>query len=151
MTVDPQYGHFLDKNGQPVFTLTVNDPAALKDLVFVPKEHFSGKVPLAVTVDILDTATTGTDRGSWSGQVGFEVLPVNDPAKLTVQNVSGDEDGSISLGGLGASLIDTDGSEQIVGLQIRGYRTASPCPLRRSTTAVGCGRCRWAPISPGWP
>ncbi|WP_290434425.1 hypothetical protein, partial [Aeromonas caviae] len=53
VTVDPQYGHFLDKNGQPVSTLTVNDPADLKDLVFVPKEHFSGKVPLAVTVDIL--------------------------------------------------------------------------------------------------
>ena len=120
VTVDPQYGHFFDKNGQPVSTLTVNDPADLKDLVFVPKEHFSGKVPLAVTVDILDTATTGKDRGSWSGNVSFEVLPVNDPANLTVQNVTGQEDGSVSLGGLGASLIDNDGSEQIVGLQIKG-------------------------------
>ena len=79
--------------------------------------------------------------------MSFEVLPVNDPANLTVQNVTGQEDGSVSLGA-GASLIDNDGSEQIVGLQIRGCRMASPCPPRRSTTAVGCGRCLWAPTSP---
>ncbi|MGS3143854.1 retention module-containing protein [Aeromonas sanarellii] len=139
VTVDPQYGHFLDKNGQPVSTLRVNDPADLKDLVFVPKEHFSGKVPLAVTVDILDTATTGTDRGSWSGQVGFEVLPVNDPANLTVQNVTGQEDGSVSLGGLGASLIDNDGSEQIVGLQIKGV----PDGFTLSAPAVNNGGGVW--------
>ncbi|MFQ2717812.1 retention module-containing protein [Aeromonas caviae] len=139
VTVDPQYGHFLDKNGQPVATLTVNDPADLKDLVFVPKEHFSGKVPLAVTVDILDTATTGTDRGSWSGNVNFEVLPVNDPANLTVQNVTGQEDGSVSLGGLGASLIDNDGSEQIVGLQIKGV----PDGFTLSAPAVNNGGGVW--------
>ncbi len=139
VTVDPQYGHFLDKNGQPVATLTVNDPADLKDLVFVPKEHFSGKVPLAVTVDILDTATTGTDRGSWSGNVNFEVLPVNDPANLTVQNVRGQEDGSVSLGGLGASLIDNDGSEQIVGLQIKGV----PDGFTLSAPAVNNGGGVW--------
>ncbi|WP_323916794.1 retention module-containing protein [Aeromonas caviae] len=139
VTVDPQYGHFLDKNGQPVATLTVNDPADLKDLVFVPKEHFSGKVPLAVTVDILDTATTGTDRGSWSGNVSFEVLPVNDPANLTVQNVTGQEDGSVSLGGLGASLIDNDGSEQIVGLQIKGV----PDGFTLSAPAVNNGGGVW--------
>ncbi|MFQ2892638.1 retention module-containing protein [Aeromonas caviae] len=139
VTVEPQYGHFLDKNGQPVATLTVNDPADLKDLVFVPKEHFSGKVPLAVTVDILDTATTGTDRGSWSGNVSFEVLPVNDPANLTVQNVTGQEDGSVSLGGLGASLIDNDGSEQIVGLQIKGV----PDGFTLSAPAVNNGGGVW--------
>ncbi|WP_439838374.1 retention module-containing protein [Aeromonas caviae] len=139
VTVDPQYGHFLDKNGQPVSTLTVNDPADLKDLVFVPKEHFSGKVPLAVTVDILDTATTDTDRGSWSGNVSFEVLPVNDPANLTVQNVTGQEDGSVSLGGLGASLIDNDGSEQIVGLQIKGV----PDGFTLSAPAVNNGGGVW--------
>ncbi|MGU5663288.1 T1SS-143 repeat domain-containing protein, partial [Aeromonas sanarellii] len=139
VTVDPRYGHFLDKNGQPVSTLTVNDPADLKDLVFVPKEHFSGKVPLAVTVDILDTATTDTDRGSWSGNVSFEVLPVNDPANLTVQNVTGQEDGSVSLGGLGASLIDNDGSEQIVGLQIKGV----PYGFTLSAPAVNNGGGVW--------
>ncbi|MFM5246214.1 T1SS-143 repeat domain-containing protein, partial [Aeromonas caviae] len=139
VTVDPQYGHFLDKNGQPVSTLTVNNPADLKDLVFVPKEHFSGKVPLAVTVDILDTATTGTDRGSWSGNVSFEVLPVNDPANLTVQDVTGQEDGSVSLGGLGASLIDNDGSEQIVGLQIKGV----PYGFTLSAPAVNNGGGVW--------
>ncbi len=139
VTVDPQYGHFLDKSGQPVSTLTMNNPADLKDLVFVPKEHFSGKVPLAVTVDILDTATTGTDRGSWSGNVSFEVLPVNDPANLTVQNVTGQEDGSVSLGGLGASLIDNDGSEQIVGLQIKGV----PDGFTLSAPAVNNGGGVW--------
>ena len=139
VTVDPQYGHFLDKNGQPVSTLTVNDPADLKDLVFVPKQHFSGHVPLDVKVDILDTATTGTDRGSWSGNVSFEVLPVNDPANLTVQNVTGQEDGSVSLGGLGASLIDNDGSEQIVGLQIKGV----PDGFTLSAPAVNNGGGVW--------
>ncbi len=139
VTVDPQYGHFLDKHGQPVSTLTVNDPADLKDLVFVPKEHFSGQVPLDVTVDILDTATTGTDRGSWSGQVGFEVRPVNDPAVLTLHDVAGDEDGAISLAGLGAALIDTDGSEQIVALQIKGV----PDGFTLSAPAVNNGGGVW--------
>ncbi|RUQ14270.1 retention module-containing protein [Aeromonas dhakensis] len=139
VTVDPQYGHFLDKHGQPVSTLTVNDPADLKDLVFVPKEHFSGQVPLDVTVDILDTATTGTDRGSWSGQVGFEVRPVNDPAVLTLHDVAGDEDGVISLAGLGAALIDTDGSEQIVALQIKGV----PDGFTLSAPAVNNGGGVW--------
>lgn len=139
VTVDPQYGHFLDKHGQPVSTLTVNDPADLKDLVFVPKEHFSGQVPLDVTVDILDTATTGTDRGSWSGQVGFEVRPVNDPAVLTLYDVAGDEDGAISLAGLGAALIDTDGSEQIVALQIKGV----PDGFTLSAPAVNNGGGVW--------
>ncbi len=139
VTVDPQYGHFLDKHGQPVSTLRVNDPADLRGLVFVPKEHFSGKEPLAVTVEILDTATTGTDRGSWSGNVSFEVLPVNDPANLTVQNATGQEDGSVSLGGLGASLIDNDGSEQIVGLQIKGV----PDGFTLSAPAVNNGGGVW--------
>ena len=139
VTVDARYGHFLDGNGQPVNTLVVNDPAALKDLVFIPKEHFSGKVPLAVTVDILDTATTGTDRGSWSGNASFEVLPVNDPAKLTVQNLAGQEDGSVSLGGLGASLIDNDGSEQMVALQIKGV----PDGFTLSAPAVNNGGGVW--------
>ncbi|MFQ2903523.1 retention module-containing protein [Aeromonas caviae] len=139
VTVDAQYGHFLDKNGQPVSTLTVNDPADLKDLVFVPKQHFSGHVPLDVKVDILDTATTGTDTGSWSGNASFEVLPVNDPANLTVQNVTGQEDGSVSLGGLGASLIDNDGSEQIVGLQIKGV----PDGFTLSAPAVNNGGGVW--------
>ncbi|RQM88277.1 retention module-containing protein [Aeromonas dhakensis] len=139
VTVDPQYGHFLDKHGQPVSTLTVNDPADLKDLVFVTKEHFSGQVPLDVTVDILDTATTGTDRGSWSGNVSFEVLPVNDPAVLTLHDVAGDEDGVISLAGLGAALIDTDGSEQIVALQIKGV----PDGFTLSAPAVNNGGGVW--------
>lgn len=139
VTVDPQYGHFLDKHGQPVSTLTVNDPADLKDLVFVPKEHFSGQVPLDVTVDILDTATTGTERGSWSGQVGFEVRPVNDLAVLTLHDVAGDEDGAISLAGLGAALIDTDGSEQIVALQIKGV----PDGFTLSAPAVNNGGGVW--------
>ncbi|MEZ6931360.1 retention module-containing protein [Aeromonas sp. S16(2024)] len=119
LTVDAQYGHFLDGNGNPVQSLVV-DANGLRDLVFVPKEHFSGQVPLGIKVDILDTATTGTDRGSWSGQVSFEVLPVNDPANLKVQDVSGNEDGSVNLAGLGATLVDNDGSEQIVALQIKG-------------------------------
>lgn len=138
VTVDAGYGHFLDGNGNPVQSLVV-DANGLKDLVFVPREHFSGQVPLDVTVDILDTATTGTDRGSWSGQVNFEVKPVNDPAALTVHDVTGDEDGSVSLAGFDAALVDNDGSEQIVALQIKGV----PNGFTLSAPAVNNGGGVW--------
>ncbi|WP_421216839.1 retention module-containing protein [Aeromonas enteropelogenes] len=138
VTVDARYGHFLDGNGNPIQSLVV-DANGLKDLVFVPKEHFSGQVPLAVTMDILDTATTGTDRGSWSGQVNFEVKPVNDPAALTVHDVTGDEDGSVSLAGFDAALVDSDGSEQIVALQIKGV----PDGFTLSAPAVNNGGGVW--------
>ncbi|MDX7898004.1 retention module-containing protein [Aeromonas media] len=138
VTVDAQYGHFLDGNGQPVNTLVV-DANGLKDLVFVPNQHFSGQVPLGIKVDILDTATTGTDRDSWSGNASFEVLPVNDPAQLTVKDVNGNEDGSVNLGGLGATLIDNDGSEQIVALQIKGV----PDGFTLSAPAVNNGGGVW--------
>ncbi|WP_247625994.1 type I secretion C-terminal target domain-containing protein [Aeromonas genomosp. paramedia] len=138
LTVDAKYGHFLDANKNPVQSLVV-DANGLKDLVFVPKQHFSGQVPLGIKVDILDTATTGMDRGSWSGNASFEVLPVNDPAQLTVKDVNGNEDGSVNLGGLGATLIDNDGSEQIVALQIKGV----PDGFTLSAPAVNNGGGVW--------
>ncbi|WP_394293672.1 retention module-containing protein [Aeromonas rivipollensis] len=138
LTVDAKYGHFLDANRNPVQSLVV-DANGLKDLVFVPREHFSGQVPLGIKVDILDSATTGTDSGSWSGNASFEVLPVNDPAQLTVKDVSGNEDGSVSLGGLGATLVDNDGSEQIVALQIKGV----PDGFTLSAPAVNNGGGVW--------
>ncbi|MCF5908161.1 retention module-containing protein [Aeromonas veronii] len=143
ITVDARYGYFLDGSGKPVNTLVVSDVAALKDLVFVPKEHFSGQVPLDIKVDIVDTALVGgqqvTDSGSWSGQVGFEVRPVNDPAALTLHDVSGNEDGAISLAGFGATLIDNDGSEKIVALQIKGV----PDGFTLSAPAVNNGGGVW--------
>ncbi|HAU4928676.1 retention module-containing protein [Aeromonas hydrophila] len=143
ITVDAKYGYFLDGSGKPVNALVVNDVAALKDLVFVPKEHFSGQVPLDIKVDIVDTALVGgqlvTDSGSWSGQVGFEVRPVNDPAALTLHDVSGNEDGAISLAGFGATLIDNDGSEKIVALQIKGV----PDGFTLSAPAVNNGSGVW--------
>ncbi|MEV3829482.1 retention module-containing protein [Aeromonas allosaccharophila] len=138
ITVDPKFGYFLVGN-QPLTTLVVNDVAALKDLVFVPKEHFSGKVPLDIQVDILDTATTGTAQASWNGHAEFEIKPVNDPAQLTVKDVNGNEDGSANLGGLGATLIDNDGSEQIVALQIKGV----PDGFTLSAPAVSNGGGVW--------
>ncbi|WP_421262162.1 retention module-containing protein [Aeromonas jandaei] len=143
ITVDAKYGYFLDGSGKPVNTLVVSDVAALKDLVFVPKEHFSGQVPLDIKVDIVDTALVGgqlvTDSGSWSGQVGFEVRPVNDPAALTLHDVSGNEDSAISLAGFGAALIDNDGSEKIVALQIKGV----PDGFTLSAPAVNNGGGVW--------
>ncbi|WP_438547322.1 retention module-containing protein [Aeromonas popoffii] len=138
ITVDPKFGYFLVGN-QPLTTLVVSDMAALKDLVFVPKEHFSGKVPLDIKVDILDTATTGTAQGSWNGHVEFEVKPVNDPATLTVHNVAGNEDGTVNLAGFGAALVDNDGSEQIVALQIKGV----PDGFTLSAPAVNNGGGVW--------
>lgn len=143
ITVDAKYGYFLDGSGKPVNTLVVNDMAALKDLVFVPKEHFSGQVPLDIKVDIVDTALVGgqqvSDSGSWSGQVGFEVRPVNDPALLSVHSVTGSEDGTVNLAGFGATLIDNDGSEQIVALQIKGV----PDGFTLSAPAVNNGGGVW--------
>ena len=71
--------------------------------------------------------------------MSFEVLPVNDPANLTVQNVTGQEDGSVSLGA-GASLIDNDGSGADRRAADQGCRMASPCPPRRLTTAAAVWR-----------
>ncbi|TNJ06857.1 type I secretion protein [Aeromonas veronii] len=143
ITVDAKYGYFIDGSGKPVNTLVINDVADLKDLVFVPKEHFSGQVPLDIKVDIVDTALVGgqqvTDSGSWSGQVGFEVRPVNDPAALTLHDVSGNEDGTVNLAGFGATLIDNDGSEQIVALQIKGV----PDGFTLSAPAVNNGGGVW--------
>ncbi|MEH8215999.1 retention module-containing protein [Aeromonas veronii] len=143
ITVDAKYGYFLDGSGKPVNTLVVNDVAALKDLVFVPKAHFSGQVPLDIKVDIVDTALVGgqqvTDSGSWSGQVGFEVRPVNDPAQLSVHSVTGSEDDTVNLAGFGATLIDNDGSEQIVALQIKGV----PDGFTLSAPAVNNGGGVW--------
>ncbi|MFM5330805.1 retention module-containing protein [Aeromonas veronii] len=143
ITVDAKYGYFLDGSSKPVNTLVVNDVVALKDLVFVPKEHFSGQVPLDIKVDIVDTALVGgqqvTDRGSWIGQVGFEVRPVNDPAQLSVHSVTGSEDGTVNLAGFGATLIDNDGSEQIVALQIKGV----PDGFTLSAPAVNNGGGVW--------
>ncbi|MEH8121467.1 retention module-containing protein [Aeromonas veronii] len=138
ITVDPKFGYFLVGN-QPLTTLVVSDVAALKDLVFVPKEHFSGKVPLDIQVDILDTATTGTAQASWNGHAEFEIKPVNDPAKLTVHSVTGSEDGTVNLAGFGATLIDNDGSEQIVALQIKGV----PDGFTLSAPAVNNGGGVW--------
>ncbi|HDO1375371.1 TPA: retention module-containing protein [Aeromonas veronii] len=143
ITVDAKYGYFLDGSGKPVNILVVSDMAALKDLVFVPKEHFSGQVPLDIKVDIVDTALVGgqlvTDSGSWSEQVGFEVRPVNDPAQLSVHSVTGSEDGTVNLAGFGATLIDNDGSEQIVALQIKGV----PDGFTLSAPAVNNGGGVW--------
>ncbi|MFQ2018659.1 retention module-containing protein [Aeromonas veronii] len=143
ITVDAKYGYFLDGSGKPVNILVVSDMAALKDLVFVPKEHFSGQVPLDIKVDIVDTALVGgqqvTDSGSWSGQVGFEVRPVNDPAQLSVHSVTGSEDGTVNLAGFGATLIDNDGSERIVALQIKGV----PDGFTLSAPAVNNGGGVW--------
>ncbi|KRV92446.1 retention module-containing protein [Aeromonas veronii] len=143
ITVDAKYGYFLDGSGKPVNTLVVNDVAALKDLVFVPKEHFSGQVPLDIKVDIVDTALVGgqqvTDSGSWSGQVSFKVRPVNDPAQLSGHSVTGSEDGTVNLAGFGATLIDNDGSEQIVALQIKGV----PDGFTLSAPAVNNGGGVW--------
>ncbi|XEI31382.1 retention module-containing protein [Aeromonas veronii] len=138
ITVNPNYGYFL-VGSQQLTTLVVNDVAALNDLVFVPKEHFSGKVPLDIQVDILDTATTGTAQASWNRHAEFEIKPVNDPAQLTVHSVTGSEDGRVNLTGLGATLIDNDGSEQIVALQIKGV----PDGFTLSAPAVNNGSGVW--------
>nr|WP_231560937.1 MULTISPECIES: type I secretion C-terminal target domain-containing protein [Aeromonas] len=65
--------------------------------------------------------------------------PVNDPAQLSVHSVTGSEDGTVNLAGFGATLIDNDGSEQIVALQIKGV----PDGFTLSAPAVNNGGGVW--------
>ncbi|WP_345843390.1 M10 family metallopeptidase C-terminal domain-containing protein [Shewanella algae] len=124
LTVDPAMGSFIDANGQAVNSITVTDPGQIQ---FKPAPDFSGKVDIGVKVEITDTALmdqtggdTVTDSGSFETQVSFDVVAVNDALdfKGTDNPITGDEDSKIPLTGIGGSVVDIDGSEQIVSIKL---------------------------------
>ncbi|WP_232313334.1 M10 family metallopeptidase C-terminal domain-containing protein [Enterovibrio coralii] len=132
LSVQGNAGQFVDASGQVVedqngvYTVTLTQ---LSDIYFKPTENYSGPVNVNVKTFITDTAKnddTGKPDSSVSGsvdsQVSFTVLPVNDPITFSgnTNPISGDEDSHIALTGISASVQDTDGSEEIVSIQITG-------------------------------
>ncbi|MBD8513689.1 retention module-containing protein [Photobacterium sp. CAU 1568] len=125
---DPATGTLLDSNGNPVSSLTITDLSQLDSIVFQPAQDFSGTVSLSLSVEVTDTAsydmTTGpateSDTATFSNTVTFEVVAVNDSVDFVGTDVPlvGDEDTAISLSGLGGSVVDIDGSEQILSVKL---------------------------------
>lgn len=143
VTVDERYGYFIVGNDQHTTTLVVDNMSRLQSLPFVPTAYYSGQVPLHIKVEVVDSAWVNghlvSDRGSWESDISIDITPVNNEATLTVVNASGLEDGAVSLAGMGAVLTDTDGSEQIVALQIKGV----PDGFTLSAPAVNNGHGVW--------
>ncbi|KTD45277.1 structural toxin protein RtxA [Legionella quinlivanii] len=132
LKVDPAKGYFVDSNGLalPVdsngfVTVSVSD---LNHLQFKPVNDFSGQVSVTAVINLVDQALnsqgqTVTDSASYTKVMNFDVLPVNDPVHFGGQfNFSGNEDvaGGVPLSGMTVNTTDTDGSEKIVSLVIRG-------------------------------
>ncbi|WP_049788995.1 T1SS-143 repeat domain-containing protein [Photobacterium profundum] len=128
LTVDLTKGFFVAADGSLVSEITL--PASeLSNIQFRPVEDFSGSVSVGVKVDITDTAhfdQTGgsaTDTGSYTTDVSFEVVAVNDAVNWTGTDkvVVGQEDaGGVSLAGIGGTIVDVDGSEQILSIKLTG-------------------------------
>ncbi|MDD1780850.1 retention module-containing protein [Enterovibrio sp. ZSDZ35] len=132
LSVEGGTGQFVDASGQVVedqngvYTVSV---AQLSEIYFKPTENYSGPVSVNIKTFITDTAQnddTGNPDSSVSGSVessvSFTVLPVNDPITFSgnANPISGDEDSHIALTGISANVQDTDGSEEIVSIQITG-------------------------------
>ncbi|WP_245903529.1 DUF5801 repeats-in-toxin domain-containing protein [Photobacterium indicum] len=128
LTVDSTKGFFVTADGSLVSEITL--PASeLGNIQFRPVEDFSGSVSVGVKVDITDTANfdqtggSATDTGSYNTNVSFEVVAVNDAVNWTGTDkvVVGQEDaGGVSLAGIGGTIIDVDGSEQILSIKLTG-------------------------------
>ncbi|MGF1875210.1 hypothetical protein L4D77_07770 [Photobacterium frigidiphilum] len=127
LTVDSTKGFFVAADGSLVSEITL--PASeLSNIQFRPVEDFSGSVSVGVKVDITDTANfdqtggSATDIGSYTTDVSFDVVAVNDAVNWTgPEKVVGQEDaGGVSLAGIGGTIVDIDGSEQILSIKLTG-------------------------------
>jgi hypothetical protein len=92
-------------------------PGQLAGLTLAPPAHFSGPLQLTITA-VATEAATGTEA-STTGTLNLLVTPVADAPVLTAASLSGLEDQSLALA-LGAALVDRDGSERLLDLQISG-------------------------------
>ncbi|MFD1108546.1 hypothetical protein [Pseudoroseomonas ludipueritiae] len=92
-------------------------PGQLAGLVLTPPAHFSGPLQLTVTA-VSAEAATGAEA-STTGTMALQVVPVADAPTLTAPHASGTEDQSLALS-LGAALVDRDGSERLLDLQVSG-------------------------------
>jgi hypothetical protein len=99
--------------------------AALEGLGFVPPANYSGTLRLGVTV--LATEAAG-GSASQSSEIVVTVRPATDAPLLTLGAALGQEDSAIALP-IGAALADTDGSEQLSRVVIRGVPSTAKLSL----------------------
>ncbi|WP_262272912.1 Ig-like domain-containing protein [Microvirga yunnanensis] len=84
--------------------------ADLPRLAVIPPENYAGTFSLTIRATAQEsTGGSTTTEASFRAQVGA----VADAPDVTVSHVTGSEDTTVSLAGLGGSLRDTDGSETL--------------------------------------
>ncbi|MBC7001273.1 type I secretion C-terminal target domain-containing protein, partial [Photobacterium sp. BZF1] len=138
LTVDGTKGVFIDPsipfdpedptaNQVTVLTLAVSE---LDNIQFRPVEDFSGTVSVGIEYQVTDktefnlTGGSETDMKAVSTNASFAVIAVNDPVEwVGIDSPAiGQEDAAngTSLAGIGGSLSDIDGSEEIISVKITG-------------------------------
>ncbi|WP_157034036.1 Ig-like domain-containing protein [Belnapia moabensis] len=111
----PAGGHFSSGTANSDGSWTIPG-AALPGLTFTPPENFSGTQRLDLAISSVDA---DGNRRSVPVSVTLTVTPVTDAPMLTLGTAQGDEDTVIPLS-IAAALTDTDGSEQLLRLEITG-------------------------------
>ncbi|HIF9385501.1 TPA: retention module-containing protein [Photobacterium damselae] len=154
LTVDITKGSFLQDDGSgnlsEVQTITVPS-AGFGDILFKPHQDYSGSVDISVTATIEDNVDytltlppTAQDIGTVNATVSFDIIPVNDQVIFTGDQavISGNEDqtNGISLGSIGFSMEDIDGSETIVSVKL----TDIPDGFTLTAPAQNLGGGEWS-------
>lgn len=154
LTVDITKGAFLQDDGSgnlsEVQTITVPS-AGFGDILFKPHQDYSGSVDISVAATIEDNVDytltsppTAQDIGTVNATVSFDIIPVNDQVVFTGDQavISGNEDqtNGISLGSIGFSMEDIDGSETIVSVKL----TDIPDGFTLTAPAQNLGGGEWS-------
>ncbi|TMX71682.1 retention module-containing protein [Photobacterium damselae] len=154
LTVDIAKGAFLQDDGSgnlsEVQTITVPS-AGFGDILFKPHQDYSGSVDISVAATIEDNVDytltsppTAQDIGTVNATVSFDIIPVNDQVIFTGDQavISGNEDqtNGISLGSIGFSMEDIDGSETIVSVKL----TDIPDGFTLTAPAQNLGGGEWS-------
>ncbi|PSU16843.1 retention module-containing protein [Photobacterium damselae] len=154
LTVDITKGAFLQDDGSgnlsEVQTITVPS-AGFGDILFKPHQDYSGSVDISVAATIEDNVDytltsppTEQDIGTVNATVSFDIIPVNDQVIFTGDQavISGNEDqtNGISLGSIGFSMEDIDGSESIVSVKL----TDIPDGFTLTAPAQNLGGGEWS-------
>ncbi|HIF9541888.1 TPA: retention module-containing protein [Photobacterium damselae] len=154
LTVDITKGSFLldDGSGNLSEVQTITVPSAgFGDILFKPHQDYSGSVDISVAATIEDNVDytltsppTAQDIGTVNATVSFDIIPVNDQVIFTGDQavISGNEDqtNGISLGSIGFSMEDIDGSETIVSVKL----TDIPDGFTLTAPAQNLGGGEWS-------
>ncbi len=123
------YASGVEDNGDGSITITAaNLPVGisvqdvLQDVMFAPDKDFSGNVNLAISGEIVDTTdNAGTDTEDFNTSITVDVASIVDGVtanSLGNRQITGDEDGAITLEQLDFTLDDSDGSEEFVSFKL---------------------------------